>query len=146
MQGATTLAAHDRLAWHELRLAASAPYLRAGRFAWHFAKAKLGLDPVFRHLVCEGLIGPGSRVLDLGCGQGLLGSLLLAAARADAAGTPWPERWAPVPRGLSITGIELIPREVERARLALGDGARLVCADLREAELPACDTVVILDV
>lgn len=146
MQSAMTLSARDSTAWHDLRQAASAPYLRAGRFAWHFAKAKLGLDPVYRHLVCEGLVTPGSRLLDLGCGQGLLGSVLLAAGRTGPAGRPWPAHWAPMPHGLSITGIELMPREVERARLALGDAARFVCADLREADLPACDTVVILDV
>ena len=31
--------------------AASAPYRRAGRFAWHFARGKLGMDPVFRHVL-----------------------------------------------------------------------------------------------
>lgn len=146
MQSAPTPACADRLTWHHLRQAASTPYRRAGRFAWHFAQAKLGFDPVFRQLVCEGLIPSGSRVLDLGCGQGLLGSVLLSAPRLDAAGIPWPAHWAPAPRGLRITGIELMPREVERARLALGDSARFVCADLRDAELPDCDAVVILDV
>ena len=36
-------------AWASLVDVASAPYRRAGRFAWHFARGKLNLDPVFRH-------------------------------------------------------------------------------------------------
>ncbi|MBP8272088.1 MAG: methyltransferase type 11, partial [Sphaerotilus sp.] len=69
----------DDLAWHALLDRASARYRPAGRYAWHFARGKLRLDPVFRHLVEAGLVPAGARVLDLGCGQGLLGSLLQAA-------------------------------------------------------------------
>jgi len=35
---------------------------------------------VFRHVVEQGLIPPRARVLDIGCGQGLLASLLHACA------------------------------------------------------------------
>ena len=41
-------------------------------------------DPVFRHLLERGLIAPGARVVDIGCGQGLLASLLGAAAAMQA--------------------------------------------------------------
>jgi len=132
----------DDHAWRRLRAAASAPYRDAGRFAWHFARGKLGFDPVFRHVLQHGLLAAGGRVLDIGCGQGLLASLLLAAGRADA----WPEGWAPAPRGARVTGIELMLRDVERARRALGGAAEFHCADMRDAQLPACDAVVILDV
>ena len=127
--------------------AASAPYRSAGRFAWHFARGKLGYDPVFRHLLASGLIPGNARVLDIGCGQGLLASLLRACAATGAAGD-WPANWPAAPAGARVTGIELMRRDVERARAALGEGAgtRFVCGDMRREAFPASDTVVILDV
>lgn len=120
----------DDLVWRTLLDRASAPYRPAGHYAWHFARGKLGLDPVFRHLVDAGLVPAGARVLDLGCGQGLLGSLLQVCG---------PVRY---------TGIELQARDAERARVALGasSGAAIVCGDVRTQDFPASDTVVLLDV
>jgi len=134
--------------WRALLDAASAPYRSAGRFAWRFARGKLGYDPVFRHLLSRGLIAPGARVLDIGCGQGLLASLLHVSEEAAAAGR-WPADWAGAPSGARVTGIELMPRDVARAREALarlGDRAQFVCADMRTAAFPDSDVVVILDV
>lgn len=131
--------------WRSLLVSASAPYRRSGRFAWYFARGKLRWDPVFGHLVAEGLIAPRARVLDIGCGQGLLASVVRAAGLVAANGR-WPQAWAPAPTGARVTGIELMPRDVARARSALGDGAEFVCADMRSAAFPDADTVVILDV
>ena len=61
--------------------AATEPYRVAGRFAYHFARGKLGRDPAFGAIVHGDWIPPRSKVLDLGCGQGLLASLLVAADR-----------------------------------------------------------------
>ena len=122
-------------AWPALVERASASYRPAGRFALNFARGKLRWDPVFRHLLIHGLIAPGARVLDIGCGQGLLASLLEAA-----------EDEARCPAGGRLTGIELSAREVARARDALGDGAEFVCGDMRSVAFPSADTVVILDV
>ena len=137
----------ERAAWARLLDRASEPYRGAGRFAWHFARGKLGRDPVFRHLLASGLVPQGARVLDIGCGQGLLASLLRAGAAMRAAGE-WPRAWPPAPAASQVTGIELMPRDVARARAALGeDGStRFVCGDMRSEAFPACDTVVILDV
>lgn len=128
-----------------LRDAASAPYRQAGRFAWHFARGKLGHDPVFRALLQTGDLSGRARVVDIGCGQGLLASLFEACAHAPH----WPGHWPPPPRVAQYTGIELMPRDVARAQQALAGtllAPRFVCADMRSAELPACDLVVILDV
>ena len=125
--------------------AASEPYQRAGKFAWHFARGKLRWDPVFSHLLARGLIAPRTRVLDIGCGQGLLASLLAAAAHAAREGR-WPSDWAEAPIDVRVSGIDLLERDVQRARHALGDGIDIVCGDMRTTAFAAVDAVVILDV
>ncbi len=135
-------------AWRGLLDAAALPYRSSGRFAWHFARGKLGWDPIFRGLLERGDIAPGSRIVDIGCGQGLLASLVAACAEAAADGR-WPADWGMAPAGATYTGIELMPRDVERACRALAalpSRPRFVCADMTRAELPVCDVVVILDV
>ena len=140
-----TAATAARTHWPVLLDAASAPYRSAGRFAWRFARGKLGMDPVFRHFLREGLIAPNASVLDIGCGQGLLASLLRECAALERQGH-WPTAWAPAPTGAHVTGIELMPRDVQRARAALGDTAEFICGDMRTTPFPGVDTVVILDV
>lgn len=125
--------------------AAAAPYRQAGRFAWHFARGKIGGDPVFVGMLRLGLIPPNARVLDLGCGQGLLASTLVAADALHARGA-WPAGWPPAPLGIRVRGIELMPRDVERSRRALGDGANVEQGDIRSAAFDSVDAVVILDV
>jgi SAM-dependent methyltransferase len=137
--------ASPALAWRSLVEAASAPYQRAGRFAWHFARGKLRWDPVFGHLLAHGLIAPRTRVLDIGCGQGLLASLVRATGQAARQGR-WPSAWAEAPVDAHVSGIDLRARDVARAREALGDSADIVCADMRTPPFAAVDTVVIFDV
>lgn len=115
----------------------------ADRFARHFAYFKLTGDPAFRHLVESGLLAERERVLDLGCGQGMLEALLAAAGDERER---WPREWAPRPAPRAMEGIELDPRAVERARIA-GDGcARFVQGDIRTAAFPQADAIVVLDV
>jgi len=125
--------------------AAAAPYRAAGHFAWHFARGKLGGDPVFAGLLERGLIPDGDRLLDLGCGQGLLASWLLAA-RAQFAAGQWPAGWPPPPRLERMEGIELMARDVERARAALGSAATFTAGDIRFAAFGSASIIVILDV
>src|SRR4029077_18163518 len=75
--------------------AASAYYRGAGHFAWHFARGKLGADPVFAAILARGLLHGRVRILDLGCGQGLLAAWLLAARAVHASDAPhaWPHGW-----------------------------------------------------
>ena len=102
--------------------AASAPYRPVGRFAWQFARGKLLGDPVFRYLLQGRLIPEGARVLDLGCGQGLLTGLIAAAGR---------------PRIASYRGIEMMARDVARAHKALGAGCGVELGDIRRAAFGA---------
>jgi SAM-dependent methyltransferase len=129
----------------ELLDAARAPYRLIGRFAHGFARGKLAGDPAYRAILERGLLQGQQRVLDLGCGLGLLAAVLRAAERCSQDGR-WPASWAAPPRGLSIRGIELRSRTVERARRALGAAAEIVQGDIRVADFGAADAVVILDV
>jgi SAM-dependent methyltransferase len=142
-------AAHEaRRAWRELHRTACRPYRDVGRFAWHFARGKLAGDPVFRALLQSGELPPHARVLDIGCGQGLLASLLAAAEALHARGA-WPAAWGDAPVGVRYTGIELMARDVARAEQAaahLGGKPRFTQADMCHAALPASDVVVVLDV
>lgn len=124
-------------------------YRAAGPFAWRFARGKLSMDPVFRHLLEAGLLPARAEVLDIGCGQGLLAGLLRSVDEVDAR-LGWPLAWAAAPLGSRVTGIELMARDVERARAAAaraGTGLdEFICGDMRSVPFPACDAVVILDV
>jgi SAM-dependent methyltransferase len=135
--------------WRRLHAHATQPYRRAGRFAWHFARGKLGKDPVFRWLVEQGQIAAGHRrVLDIGCGQGLLASLLSSMSQLQQ-GAQWPAHWAPTPQAPSYTGIELMSRDIQRAERSIGHlrpTPAFVCADMCSTALPPSDLVVILDV
>ena len=144
----TLLRATPTVAWAKLHAAACAPYRSSSHWAWHWARGKLALDPVFRGMLARGDLQPGARVLDIGCGQGLLASLLHACDSVQRSGH-WPAAWAVQPSAVAYTGIELMQKDVARAEQALRGLAprpRFVCADMCEAPFPACDLVVILDV
>ena len=130
-----------------LRLAATR-YRAAGRFAYDFARGKLAGDPVFTGLLKHGLVPDNARILDIGCGQGLLASWLHAAHTLHAAGD-WPGQWPVAPKPRSVYGIELMPRDVARARAALHDVRDKVMfteGDMCTTDFDKADVVVILDV
>ena len=124
---------------------AAKPYRAVGRFAWHFARGKLAGDPAFVGLLQHGLIPAKSRILDLGCGQGLLAAWLGAADILSSAGS-WPREFPPAPKATTFRGIEVMPRDVRRAGVVLGDGVVVEQGDIRAADFQRADVVVILDV
>jgi SAM-dependent methyltransferase len=130
---------------------ASAYYRAAGRFAWHFARAKLH-DPAFRAILTGGYLAQRQDLLDLGAGQGLLAAWLLAAQACHASerAGDWPRNWPVPPQLRTYTGIEINPHEVRRARRAFaldtGSSIRIVHADIREADYGHPDAIVLLDV
>jgi len=110
---------------------AAARYPPRDRYARHFAYGKLTRDPVFEHVLEDGLIPPDSRIVDAGCGQGLLAALLAAEGRHG--------RWR-------YRGIDLSASAVERARHAAGAAGDLVVGDVRSVDFGDADIVVMLDV
>jgi SAM-dependent methyltransferase len=125
--------------------AATRPYLTAGRFPYHYAQGKLRFDAVFFTLVRRGLIPDDARVVDLGCGQSLLASVLLAARRQFETGA-WPRAWPAPPANLLLHGIELEDEIAQWGRIALGDAVRIETGNVSESVLPAADVIVLLDV
>jgi SAM-dependent methyltransferase len=124
---------------------AAARYPARDRMARHFAYGKLTGDPVFLHLLAHGLVPPRARVLDLGCGQGVLAALLQAARERHAAGE-WPAAWPPPPNPRRMRGIDLMAKDIERARAASAEGSEWIRGDIRATEFGHADVVVILDV
>jgi uncharacterized protein (DUF2062 family)/trans-aconitate methyltransferase len=124
---------------------AARPYLRSGLQHWEFVRSKLRWDPVFVHLVQAGdLSGPGTLV-DLGCGRGALLSLIRAvdeAARVDGLPPEWPA-WSERP---TLHGVDSSGSAVSVAREALGEDARVECADLVDWQPPRCRAAILLDV
>jgi SAM-dependent methyltransferase len=125
--------------------AASEPYRKAGLFAYHFARGKLRTDPVYRAILERGLLLGRTRVLDLGCGQGLLAAWLKAAEDCYERGS-WPLAWPPPPQALATQGLELMARDVARARCAFGSDCVVSQADIRTTAFGTADAVVMLDV
>ena len=118
-------------AFRSLARQAAARYPARDRYARHFAYGKLTRDPVFAHLLAHGLLPPGVRILDLGCGQGLLAALL----SAEAGRGEWRYR-----------GIDLSARDVARARAATGSNCEFIAGDIRSADFGAADVAILLDV
>lgn len=126
---------------------ASRPFKQSGRFAYHYARGKLSSDCIFRELLRQGIFPARGHFLDLGCGQGSLFGWLLAARRLYERGE-WPADWAPAPEALSLRGIELMQKDVDRARLAFGAEhplVRIEQGDMRRADFGQADVITILD-
>jgi len=138
-------AADERGAIASLARAAARRYRAAGLSAYCFALGKLRFDPVFAALLRQAHFPNESRVLDLGCGQGLLLAWLLAAAERYRLGV-WPTGWPAPPQHLRFHGIERQERESAWGTSALGGLGHIEKADIRRATFPPSDVVVLLDV
>lgn len=120
-------------------------YLDAGMAHWEFVRGKLRYDPLHMSLLRQGLLPSEGRLLDLGCGRGIVFSLVLAAREIARRGG-YPADWAPPPHDLAFHGIEGRPKTAAAARRALGGEAVIETGDLRTAAFPQADAVLLLDV
>jgi len=119
----------------DLIAASAARYLPVGIQTWEMANAKLRLDPVYREALRILDRPVDGRVLDLGCGRGLM-LALLSVARERRGGGPLP----------LLHGIDYRRRMVQLARRALGDHATVEQADLTTCDLPPCRVAILFDV
>ncbi len=127
--------------------AASARFRSAGPFAYHYARGKIGGDRAFAALLHQGILPARPRWLDLGCGQGSLFALVLAAQESRRKGD-WPHDWPHPPEPPQMRGIELMARDVERATQAFGRDhptIRIEQGDMNKAEFGQCDLITIFD-
>ena len=129
---------------------AAARFRPAGRGPYYFARGKLGGDPVFAALLRDGRLTSAARIVDIGCGLGILAALLAAAEQCDPrSASAWPQTWAPPPLGWTLRGFDLRMNAIATAQRALfdiRDRVWLSVGDVRDVTLPECEVVVMLDV
>jgi len=138
-----------------LHEAAANLYRSCGQFPFYFAKGKLKYDPIMTDLLVLGCLSRKSasaaRLLDLGCGQGLLFAMLDASARIAqeskvAASSP------AAPPIAFARGFDAARSNVRWGQSMLANRAQphldaeIVVADIRTVDLPVCDIVVAIDV
>lgn len=112
-------------------------YLRSGIFHWEFVRGKLRFDPLYKALVGSAALEDAGRLIDVGCGRGIVLALLETAREMRA---------TPSPPEVELVGIELRPKWAEVAREALGDAARIESGNAADAALPPADAILLLDV
>jgi uncharacterized protein (DUF2062 family)/trans-aconitate methyltransferase len=119
-------------------------YIEAGLLHTEFVRGKLRHDPLYFWLLHSGLLPARGLLLDLGCGRGILLSLLVTAGEQAARGE-YPKTWPPPPCP-ALRAIEGRSKIAQVARQALGNHATVESADLRGAELPAASGILLFDV
>ncbi|MBL6457048.1 methyltransferase domain-containing protein [Belnapia sp. T6] len=105
-------------------------YAGASRFARGYVGGKLRGDPATAAVLALAEARPFGHVADIGCGRGQLGLALLAAGLATR-----------------LTGLDRDAAKLAEARAAaVGLPAEFWAADLAAAEVPDCDTALVIDV
>lgn len=127
---------------------ASQPFKSIGLIDYCWARGKLGGDPIFAALLNQSVFPSNARVIDLGCGRGLLAASFLAAEKMLVDGQ-WPANAPPPPTGLHFRGLELMGREPEMGNRVLQplypERVQLAQGDMRQADFSNIDVVAILD-
>ncbi|MDN5869323.1 MAG: DUF2062 domain-containing protein [Nitrococcus sp.] len=120
-------------------------YLHTGIFNWEYIRGKLRYDPLYLGLLEAGILPQRGRLVDLGCGRGLLLALLQTARGLRGQGV-WRSDWPPPPGKIELIGIDAHTKKVAVAREVLSGAASIVEGDLIHYFPPSCDVAVLLDV
>lgn len=125
---------HVSDAWHEVANRVAVRYVRVTLRDAEGARERLLDDPIFPFLVQEAAFVNAGRLLDLGCGRGVV-----AALAAESLGRP---------PAFSYVGVDRAERYVRAAREALDGepGFSFVAADLRDFDPPPADVALLLNV
>ncbi|MEO8678353.1 MAG: DUF2062 domain-containing protein [Vicinamibacterales bacterium] len=124
---------------------ASDRYVSASIVGWEFAHGKLNSDPVYETVLGGELLPSGGTLVDIGCGQGLMLSLLAEAADAVRLNT-WPATRTAPPVFDRLVGVELRRRQARLAEAALGTSAEILHADAGALPLTQYSAVLLFDV
>jgi uncharacterized protein (DUF2062 family)/trans-aconitate methyltransferase len=117
-------------------------YLEAGISRWAFARGKLKHDPLYSMLVASpGLVG-ASRILDLGCGTGLVLARLREHRQGEAQRNPDDS----TPGKQNYLGMDASPGRITVANECLGQWGDFQIADITRAAFPPADAIVLADV
>ncbi len=144
------LAFHVARAWRSapfekrLREETSRRYMDCGISHWEFVRGKLRYDPMFQAILRSAVLPREGRLIDIGCGRGILLAAIDTARRLDDA-LPTPRGWRPPSDRLELWGIELRPGWAAVARQALGDAARIETGDAAQRPLPRAQAILLLD-
>ncbi len=131
-------------AFRQLLEEVSRRYTSSGILHWEFVRGKLNYDPFYRQLLDANILPRHGRLVDLGCGRGILLSMLRSAATlGHDERSRHPEFAIP---DLVLMGVESRPTLARVARAALGHEATIELCSPAEYETPASQIIVIMDV
>jgi uncharacterized protein (DUF2062 family) len=120
-------------------------YVPVGSFTWEFVRGKLRHDPLYLRVLEAGMLPAGGRLVEIGCGRGILLALIQAAQEEHAAGR-WSQDLPPPPGPLQMTGVEKRRRLATAARAALDDSVEILVAEPLGFQPPPCQGLALFDV